>query len=235
MREPSITEKLPQQVASRIRHRVVDEQRLFLQRFSQTAAWRIVCSIQRPVDDVRVEVCDVRQTIFTFEALTEDLAQHHLPFLLSTHPITMSGWELNRESSVTFAISACHPVCINTLQRLTSISAFGCPTSDGQKFCRPTLVLDTVSGSTTKTSKPSGCPSSTIARCMLASRRKTCEPVPPAPTNTTFTARVSRRDSMLWIMCFLPALASYQMEAAQTSRSHRGEMMLSPPAYQYFQ
>src|SRR3989339_511464 len=83
MREPSITEKLPQQVASRIRHRVVDEQRLFLQRFSQTATWRIVCSIQRPVDDVRVEVCDVRQTIFTFEALTEDLAQHHLAIMFT--------------------------------------------------------------------------------------------------------------------------------------------------------
>src|SRR3989339_21175 len=83
MREPSITEKLPQQVASRIRHRVVDEQRLFLQRFSQTAAWRIVRRIQRPVDDVRVKIANVRQTMFPFEALAEYLAQHHLAIIFA--------------------------------------------------------------------------------------------------------------------------------------------------------
>ena len=74
VREPSITEQLPQQVASCIRHCVVDEQRLFLQRLSQTAAWRFVCRIQRPVDDVRIEIGDMRQAMFPLELLTEDLA-----------------------------------------------------------------------------------------------------------------------------------------------------------------
>src|SRR3989338_5941345 len=78
-----------------------------------------------------------------------------LPFLLSTHPITMSGWELNRESSVTFAISACHPVCINILQRLTSISAFGCPTVK-QRAKLSRLGVETASNSFHLGMQPSG-------------------------------------------------------------------------------
>ena len=48
VREPAITKQLPHQVACSIGHRVIDEQRLFLQRLSQTAAWRFVCRINDP-------------------------------------------------------------------------------------------------------------------------------------------------------------------------------------------